>query len=36
LRLHGLIERLPNRHRYRVTEAGLRVALLLPRLWPGP
>src|SRR5213593_1401929 len=33
LRLHGLIERLPRRHRYRVTDAGLRVALFVPRLW---
>jgi hypothetical protein len=33
LRLHGLIERQPQRHRYRVTDAGLRVALLVPRLW---
>jgi DNA-binding PadR family transcriptional regulator len=33
LRLHGLIERLPKRHRYRVTDAGLRVALFVPRLW---
>jgi DNA-binding PadR family transcriptional regulator len=33
LRLHGLIERLPKRHRYRVTDAGLRLALFVPRLW---
>jgi len=33
LRLHGLIERLPRRHRYRVTDPGLRVALFVPRLW---
>jgi DNA-binding PadR family transcriptional regulator len=33
LRLHGLIERLPKRHRYRVTDAGLRVALFVPGLW---
>ena len=33
LRLHGLIERLPKRHRYRVTDLGLRVALFVPRLW---
>ncbi len=33
LRLHGLIERLPKRHRYRVTDAGLRLALFLPRVW---
>lgn len=33
LRLHGLIERLSKRHRYRVTDPGLRVALFVPRLW---
>ncbi len=33
LRLHGLIERQPKRHRYQVTDAGLRVALFIPRLW---
>jgi hypothetical protein len=33
LRLHGLIERLPHRHRYRVTEAGLRVALFFTRTY---
>ena len=33
LRLHGLIERLPKQHRYRVTDPGLRVALFVPRLW---
>jgi len=33
LRLHGLIARLPKQHRYRVTDAGLRVALFVPRLW---
>ena len=33
LRLHGLIERLPKRHRYRVTDTGLRVALFETRLW---
>ncbi len=32
LRLHGLIERLPKQHRYRVTDAGLRVALFVSRL----
>ena len=26
-------ERQPNRHRYRVTDAGLRLALSLPRVW---
>jgi len=30
LRLHGSIEWLPKRHRYRVTAAGLRVALFVP------
>jgi len=33
LRLHGLIERQPKRHRYHVTDAGLRLALFLPRVW---
>jgi hypothetical protein len=33
LRLHGLIERLPKHHRYRVTDPGLRLALFLPRVW---
>jgi hypothetical protein len=33
LRLHGLIEREPKRHRYRVTDSGLRLALFLPRVW---
>jgi len=33
LRLHGLIERQPKHHRYRVTDAGLRLALFLPRVW---
>jgi hypothetical protein len=32
LRLHGLIERIPGTHRYRVTELGLRAALFLTRL----
>jgi DNA-binding PadR family transcriptional regulator len=32
LRLHGLIERRPRQHRYRVTDAGLRVALFISRL----
>jgi hypothetical protein len=31
LRLHGLIERLPRTHRYRVTPHGLRVALFFTR-----
>jgi len=33
LRLHGLIERLPHRHRYRVTGAALRVALSFTRTY---
>jgi hypothetical protein len=33
LRLHGLIERLPNSFRYRVTEFGLRAALFFTRLY---
>ena len=31
LRLHGLIERIPRSHRYRVTDFGFRAALLLTR-----
>jgi DNA-binding transcriptional ArsR family regulator len=31
LRLHGLVERIPKSHRYRVTDFGLRAALLLTR-----
>jgi hypothetical protein len=33
LRLHGLIERLPNSFRYRVTEFGLRLALFFTRTY---
>jgi hypothetical protein len=33
LRLHGVIARQPKRHRYRVTDTGLRLALFLPRVW---
>jgi hypothetical protein len=33
LRLRGLIERQPKRQRYRVTDAALRLALFLPRVW---
>ena len=33
LRLRGLIEREAHRHRYRVTDTGLRVAVFLPRVW---
>ena len=31
LRLHGLIERIPGSHRYRVTEVGIRTALFFTR-----
>jgi hypothetical protein len=31
LRLHGLIERVPKTHRYRVTPLGLRAALFFTR-----
>ena len=31
LRLHGLIERIPRTHRYRVTDYGFRVALFFTR-----
>lgn len=33
LRLHGLIERIPRSHRYRVTELGFRVALFFTRAY---
>lgn len=33
LRLHGLIERIPRSHRYRVTDFGFRAALLLTRTY---
>jgi hypothetical protein len=33
LRLHGLIERLPKTHRYRLTDQGLRTALLYTRVY---
>lgn len=33
LRLHGLIERIPKTHRYRVTELGFRVALFFTRAY---
>src|SRR5437879_2864278 len=33
LRLHGLIERVPNSFRYRLTELGLRVALFFTRTY---
>ncbi len=32
LRVHGLIERIPHSHRYRVTDAGLHTATLLTRV----
>jgi hypothetical protein len=32
LRLHGLIERIPHSHRYRVTQLGLRVALFFTKV----
>jgi hypothetical protein len=33
LRLHGLIERVPDTHRYRLTDFGLRATLFLTRLY---
>jgi hypothetical protein len=33
LRLHGLIERLPDSHRYRITEAGAKAAMFYARLY---
>jgi len=33
LRLHGLIERIPHAHRYRLTAHGLRVAMFFSRTW---
>jgi hypothetical protein len=33
LRLHGLITRIPNSQRYRVTEFGFRAAILLTRTY---
>ncbi len=33
LRLHGLIDRVPNSHRYRITAAGARVAMFYARLY---
>src|SRR3979490_3162212 len=33
LRLHGLIERVPHSHRYRVTLLGARMAMLYVRLY---
>ena len=31
LRLHGLVERIPHSHRYRVTDFGFRTAVFLTR-----
>ena len=33
LRLHGLIERIPHTHRYRVTDLGLRTAVFFTRAY---
>jgi hypothetical protein len=33
LRLHGLIERVPHSHRYRITELGARLAVLYVRVY---
>ena len=33
LRLHGLIKRIPNTHRYQVTDVGWRVALFFTRTY---
>jgi predicted MarR family transcription regulator len=33
LRLHGLIERVPRTHRYRITPAGARAAMFYARLY---
>jgi hypothetical protein len=33
LRLHGIIERCPHRHRYRLTSLGLRTAIFFSRTW---
>ncbi|MGI8679968.1 MAG: hypothetical protein ACR2LX_15055 [Jatrophihabitans sp.] len=32
LRVHGLIERIPHSHRYRVTDTGLHTAMLITRV----
>ena len=32
LRVHGLIERVPHSHRYRVTDLGLHTAILITRV----
>jgi hypothetical protein len=33
LRLHGIIERIPRSHRYRLTAGGLRIALFFSRTY---
>ena len=33
LRLHGIIERIPKSHRFRITAEGLRIALFFSRTW---
>jgi hypothetical protein len=33
LRLHGIVERVPRTHRYRLTAQGLRVAMFFSRTW---
>jgi len=33
LRLHGLIERVPHSHRYRITSTGAQVAMFYARLY---
>ena len=33
LRLHGLIERVPHSHRYRITPSGARIAVLYVRVY---
>ena len=36
LRLHGLIERVPRSHRYRITDHGARIAMLYVRSTRAP
>ena len=33
LRLHGIVERVPHTHRYRLTRPGLRIAIFFSRTW---